>query len=67
MIMLHRRRNSFSDNLIFLLEELKLAIQWHSPSILLAICNSRFVRVRAKNELKDKLKELGFSVINIRY
>ncbi len=65
MIMLHRRRNSFSDNLIFLLEELKLAIQWHSPSILLAICNSRFVRVRAKNELKDKLKELGFSVINI--
>jgi len=58
-------RKSFAENISVLLEELKLAIQWNRPSILLAICKSKSGQIKAENDLKNKLQQLGISVIKI--
>jgi len=56
---------SFAENISVLFEELKLAIKWNRPSILLAICKSRSGQIKAENDLKNKLQPLGISVIKI--
>lgn len=60
-----QHRNSFTENIGVLFEELKLAMQWNRPSILLAICNSRSGKIKAENDLKNKLTETGFDVVRI--
>ncbi len=58
-------RHSFAENISVLFEELKLAIQWNRPSILLAICRSSSSQIKAENDLKNKLQHLGVRVIKI--
>src|ERR1700690_1850773 len=64
-MMSNRKRNTFLENIRILIEELKLANRLNRPSILLAICNSSSSRVKAENELKQKLEQLNLSVIPI--
>jgi len=48
-----------------LFEELKLAIQWNRPSILLGICQSKSSQIKAESALKNKLQQLGIDVVKI--
>lgn len=63
--MISQDKKTFAENIRVLFEELKLAIEWDRPSILLAVCRSKSGQVKAENELKNKLQQLGFSVNKI--
>jgi hypothetical protein len=59
------RINKFEETINILFEELKLAIQWNRPSLLLAIHKSEPSQYKAKTALENKLKHIGKSVVNI--
>jgi tetratricopeptide (TPR) repeat protein len=53
----------FSEGLSALLDELKLAIKWHRPSILLAVHKSKSGQIKAENALKNELEKFSQRVI----
>lgn len=56
---------TFQESLSLLLEELRLAIQWNRPSILLAVQSSRAGQIVAEAALEKKLKRLSQKVVHI--
>jgi tetratricopeptide (TPR) repeat protein len=56
---------SFDENIESLFDELKLAIQWDRPSILLAVHKSIPSQVKAEAALEDKLIRHGQTVVKI--
>jgi tetratricopeptide (TPR) repeat protein len=56
---------SFGENIDILLDELKLAIQWDRPSILLTVHNSKHSQNKAQKVLEVSLNKIGQAVINI--
>ncbi len=56
---------TFTDNTAALFQELKLAVQWKRPSILLAVCRSKPTQAKAEAALTDMLKQLSCKVIKI--
>lgn len=57
---------SFRENIDSLLDELKLAIRWERPSILIAVHPSRLGREKAEQELQRRLEHLGQGVVRIQ-
>jgi Tfp pilus assembly protein PilF len=60
-----RNRRSFDENIEILLEELKLATEWTRPSILLAVCKSRFIQSKAEQAMEVSLRDIGQRVIRL--
>ncbi len=58
--------NSFGEQIEIIWEELKLAIQWNRPSLLLIVYNSDYVRADAETALKNYLIERGQKIIHIQ-
>jgi len=61
-----QNKTSFRENVDSLLDELKLAIQWDRPSILVAVHPSRLGQEKAEKELERQLENLGQGVIRIQ-
>ncbi len=61
-----QNKTSFRENIDSLLDELKLAIQWDRPSILVAVHPSRLGQQKAERELQRRLEDLGQRVIKIQ-
>lgn len=57
--------NSFEENVDTLFQELKLAIQWGRPSILLAVNKSKLGQNKAEKALENKLREYGQNIAEI--
>ncbi len=62
-ILVHSR--AFKENIETLLDELKLAIQWDRPSLLLAVHNSKYSQEKAQKALEASLRGLSQGVIKI--
>jgi len=58
--------NSFGERVEIILEELKLAIDWDRPSILLVVYNSEYVRADAETALKNFLIDRGQMIVQIQ-
>jgi len=58
--------NSFDERIEIIWEDLKLAIQWNRPSLLLVVYNSEYVRADAETVLKNFLIEQGQRVVHIQ-
>ena len=58
--------NSFDERIEIIWEELKLAIQWNRPSLLLVVYNSEYVRADAETALKNFLIERGQKIVHIQ-
>jgi tetratricopeptide (TPR) repeat protein len=58
--------NSFDERVEIVLDELKLAIKWNRPSLLLVVYNSEYVRADAETALKNFLIERGQKVVHIQ-
>jgi tetratricopeptide (TPR) repeat protein len=56
---------SFKENIDVLLDELKLAIQWDRPSILLTVHTSKYSQNKAQRVLAEGLQKIGQTAINI--
>jgi tetratricopeptide (TPR) repeat protein len=56
---------SFEENIEILYEELKLAIQWGRPSILLTVHRSGISRDKAIKALETRVKALGQNIIDV--
>jgi tetratricopeptide (TPR) repeat protein len=53
---------SFEERVDILFEELNLAIKWERPSILIAVYESEYIRIRVEKLLEDQLATLGQKV-----
>jgi tetratricopeptide (TPR) repeat protein len=61
-----RVSTAFSEVLANFLAELKLAIRWDRPSILLAIYKTESVRIKAEKALEQELNEISQSVKRVQ-
>jgi tetratricopeptide (TPR) repeat protein len=57
---------AFSEGLSNLLAELKLAIQWNRPSILLAIYKTESIRIKAEKALEQELNKISQTVKRVK-
>ena len=60
-----KNSRSFDENIKTLSSELELAIRWKRPSILLAICRSKFSQNKAENALGRWVQKLGQNIVRI--
>lgn len=58
--------NSFDERVEIIWDELKLAIQWNRPSVLLVVYNSEYVRADAETALKNLLIERAQKIVHIQ-
>jgi tetratricopeptide (TPR) repeat protein len=58
-------RKTFEDNISLLLDELKLAIRWDRPSLLLTVHRSTPSQVKAQAELERRLGALKQTVVRV--
>jgi tetratricopeptide (TPR) repeat protein len=58
-------RKTFEDNIEILLDELKLAIQWDRPSILLAVHKTTPSQAKAEQALESELRKIGQNVARV--
>lgn len=58
-------RNSLEENLEILIDEIKLAVQWQRPSILLTVHRSNLGRDKIRQVLDARLATLGLLVIKL--
>lgn len=57
-----RYRNTYEENLDILLDEIKLAVQWDRPSLLLTVHRSNLGRDKISQTLEERIVELGLQV-----
>ena len=57
-----KRRESFKDRVAILFDELRLSIQFHRSSVLLAVYGSELIREKAERSLRESLFALGQNV-----
>jgi tetratricopeptide (TPR) repeat protein len=57
---------AFDECIAVLFDEVRLSIQWHRPSILLAVHASNKGREKAKKNLQKKLAGLSMDIVQIR-
>jgi len=58
-----RTRNTYSENLAILVEEINLAAQWDRPSILFTVHISNLGRDKSRKAFEDQLRKQGYKVI----
>jgi len=57
-----RYRNTYEENLEILLDEIKLAVQWDRPSLLLTVHRSNLGRDKISRTLEERIVGLGLQV-----